>query len=175
MHLTNLDDTTRHYMRAEIELDLEDGSLYVSSRLRNGAADSYIDALREAVDGGTPESLAEAIRTRDMLKDSETAVRGGTTYTKRVPVNAADTLAEGEFNRYYARGLCRRALEEGVSQVRVYRAKTVSNPRPESQAMLGQLIDARALLDDLRTSPGVEPALGLPPGPNSGLSVELPS
>lgn len=47
----------------------------------------------------------------------------------------------------------------------------VRNPRPESEAMVGSRLPAQALLDDLRTSQGVEPALGLPPGPNSGITV----
>jgi hypothetical protein len=36
-------------------------------------------------------------------------------------------------------------------------------------------ISAKLLLDDLRnSSQGVDTALGLPPGPNSGLSAKLP-
>lgn len=61
-----------------------------------------------------------------------------------------------------------------MSELVIYRAKQVREPRPESQAMIGKNINAKALLDDLRTHPGVEPALGLPPGPNSGLSIKLP-
>jgi hypothetical protein len=53
----------------------------------------------------------------------------------------------------------------------VYRGKDVQNPRPESQALIGRRLPAQSLLDDLRTAQGVEPALGLPPGPNSGLTV----
>src|SRR6266851_5569734 len=34
--------------------------------------------------------------------------------------------------------------------------------------------DPKALLTDLRSNPGVDTALGLPPGPNSGLSARLP-
>ena len=45
----------------------------------------------------------------------------------------------------------------------IYRGKEVQQPRAESQAMIGKRINAGALLDDLRKSPGVEPALGLPP------------
>jgi hypothetical protein len=40
--------------------------------------------------------------------------------------------------------------------------------------MVGKKISAIALLGDLRKSQGVEPALGLPPGPNSGLTICLP-
>jgi len=93
--------------------------------------------------------------------------------TAKIPVTAPDTLAEGEFNRFYARGLCARAIDNGIKEVVVYRGKEVQQPRAESQAMIGKKIDATVLLEDLRNSPGVEPALGLPPGPNSGLTVHL--
>ena len=105
----------------------------------------------------------------------EMSQRNGKPYAKRVPVNAAQTLAEGEFNRFYARGLCRRAITEDVGSVRVYRAKAVENPRTASVEMIGAHLDAASLLDDLRTHIAMDTALRLPPGPNSGLSVELVS
>lgn len=93
----------------------------------------------------------------------------------QVPVTAPDTLSEGEFNRYYVRGVCRRAIADRVQKVEVYRARHSDNPRQESEALIGKEIDPTALLTDLRNSQGVEPALGIPPGPNSGLCVFLPS
>lgn len=98
----------------------------------------------------------------------------GKVINARVPVNALETLAEGEFNRYYARGLCVRAIAEGIDEVIVYRGKDVQNPRIESQYKIGQRVKAKDLLEDLRRSLGVEPALGIPPGPNSGLTICLP-
>jgi hypothetical protein len=89
-------------------------------------------------------------------------------------VNAHEMLAEGEFNRFYIRALCLRAIEDGVSEVIVYRAKDVEHARSESQQKIGSRVAAELLLRDLRTHVGVDTALGLPPGPNSGLSVHLP-
>jgi hypothetical protein len=99
--------------------------------------------------------------------------RGGVVIAK-MPYNAAETLAEGEFNRYFVRGLCRRAMANGIPRLEVYRAKAVENPRPESEARIGHLIDPEAVLIDLRASQGVETALGIPPGPNSGITVKIP-
>ena len=99
--------------------------------------------------------------------------KGGLT-TAHVPVTAPETLAEGEFNRFYARGLCSRAIEENISHVEVYRGKLVENPRPESEEKIGTKLSAKELLNDLRTSQGVEPCLGVPPGPNSGLTIRFP-
>jgi hypothetical protein len=93
--------------------------------------------------------------------------------TVRMPFNAAETLAEGEFNRFYIRGLCRRALETGISQLIIYRAKPVENPRSESELRIGATLEAAELLQDLRANIAVETCLGMPPGPNSGLCVKL--
>jgi hypothetical protein len=82
-------------------------------------------------------------------------------------------LAEGEFNRFYIRGVCLRAIEEGMYEVIVYRAKTVEHARAESEQKIGQRVAAEDVLRDLRAHPGVDTALGLPPGPNSGLSVHF--
>jgi len=49
----------------------------------------------------------------------------------------------------------------------------VENPRPQSEALIGSTVDSQKLLLDLRQSIGVEPALGVPPGPNSGLSIKI--
>ncbi|BEE07817.1 hypothetical protein [Aeromonas dhakensis] len=57
--------------------------------------------------------------------------------------------------------------------VQVYRGKNVANARSESKQMIGQIISPKELLDDLRTNVGVDTALGLPAGPNSGLTIKL--
>jgi len=171
----NLDRDVRGFMQEELQRDLDAGVLYLSSRLRDGARDAYAAALCNAFGGGDEVSLAAEIRTRALLREQEQRRKptGGFTMAK-VPKTAPETLAEGEFNRFYVRAVCRKAKSLGVSDVIVYRAKPVEVPRPESQAMIGRAINADRLLNDLRASPGVEPALGLPPGPNSGLSVRLP-
>ncbi len=117
--------------------------------------------------------LADQLRVY-MESHEESRTRSGEMKSKKVPVTAPETLAEGEFNRFYARGLCARAIAEGISEVLVYRGKEVKQPRPESQARVGTRIAAKTLLEDLRKSQGVEPALGIPAGPNSGLTICLP-
>ena len=80
-------------------------------------------------------------------------------------------LSEGEFNHYYVRGLCVRVIEENMDEVKVYQGKEVSRPRPESQEKIGKKLSAKVLLEDLRESVGVDTVLGLPAGPNSGLTI----
>jgi len=175
LNYRNLDERTREYMLDEVNFDVSKRTLYLSKRLTEQGKQNYAGLLKKAVQKYDDAWLGNEIRGRDYMRSSEERKKpkGGFTIA-RVPATAADTLAEGEFNRFYARGLCLRAIEDNIEKLIIYRAKEVRNPRPESEQMIGREIDAKALLEDLRQNPGVEPALGLPPGPNSGLSVRLP-
>lgn len=64
-------------------------------------------------------------------------------------------------------------MDDSNFEIVVYRAKEVSDPRPSSKAKIGERFDPQQLIDDLRNNIGVDTSLGLPPGPNSGLSVQL--
>jgi hypothetical protein len=174
MDLVNLDAVTRHHMLDEINRDVAGDTLYMSPRLSAVGRRDYPELLLDAAESGDADSLAVKLQISGRLNITEMATRNGKTYSKRVPANAHQTMAEGEFSRFYARGLCLRAAEDGIEEVIVYRAKEVTRPRPESEAMVGIAVSAIRLLADLRTSIGVEPALGIPPGPNSGLSIRLP-
>ncbi|MEV8511369.1 hypothetical protein [Dactylosporangium sp. NPDC051484] len=172
MDLHNLDDVTREIMISEFQQDLDTGRLYLGRRLNSRGHQRWPEILADALRCGGPASLADLIRAERLLLARETYQRNGKPYEKKVPVNAADTLAEGEFVRFYMRAVCVRAIS-AMMKVQVYRAKAVNDPRLESALKIGQLIDPAALLDDLRMHVGVETALGLPPGPNSGLCVRL--
>lgn len=175
LRLLNLDETTRKHMLSELEDDVAKGVLYLSPRLSPRGRLDYAELLRQALNEAHDDWLANSLRGsgRLLLEEQRRKPKGGYT-TARVPVTAPDTLAEGEFNRYYVRGLCLRAIESGVTELVVYRAKEVATPRRESEAKIGTRVDPRVLLEDIRTHPGVDTALRLPPGPNSGLSVRLP-
>ena len=175
LNLLNLDERTRSFMLSEIESDITGGTLYISPRLSAHGRQEYVGLLKQAVAGYDDTWLANSLRAGGSinLEEQRRKPKGGFTVA-RVPATAPDTLAEGEFNRFYVRGLCLRALEDGVSDLIVYRAKEVMSPRRESELMIDTSIDARALLQDVRTHTGVDTALQLPPGPNSGLSVRLP-
>ena len=170
----NLDENTRSFMLSEVDSDLSHENLYISPRLNELGEQNYVPLLKETIEHHDDAWLAQQLRSRGYMKESEQRKkRGGGFTTARVPVTAPETLGEGEFNRFYIRGLCVRAIEEGMDQVEVYRRKSVNQPRPESEAMLGKKLSAEALLRDLRESIGVDTVLGLPPGPNSGLTVRM--
>ena len=171
----NLDKQTRKFMFKELKMDIKNGTLYISSRLNFTGQSTWAKLLKEAIVGHSDDWLATKLNMEHCIKShEERKLRSGKTTDAKVPVTASKTLSEGEFNRFYARGLCARAINEKISKVVVYRGKQVQRPRPESQAIIGREINPIALLKDLRKSQGVEPAFGIPPGPNSGLTVCLP-
>jgi hypothetical protein len=175
LNYVNLDERTRALMRDEIAVDIAARTLYTSPRLSTRGAHEWPDLLRHAAATGNDETLAEHLNSDGRLNQLEERRKptGGVTMVK-VPVTAAATLAEGEFNRFYIRALCQRAIEQSVPRLIVYRAKDATSPRRESEEKVGTEIDPQQLLADLRANPGVDTALGLPAGPNSGLSVRLP-
>ena len=172
MNFVNLDDETRKFMLEELAQDVTSNKLYISPRLNNDGRRNYEKLLRSAIQSGDDVSLANSLV--GMFKEyKERAKPSGGYTTAKVPITAPETLAEGEFNRFYCRGVCRRAMDEGLEEVEVYRAKPVRNPRPQSQALVGSKLRADRLLHDYRTNTGVALVLGVPGGPNSGLSVRL--
>ncbi|HXZ01619.1 MAG TPA: hypothetical protein VEI03_16610 [Stellaceae bacterium] len=175
LSLVNLDEATRRFMAQEISRDLYLGALYISPRLSVVGQRDWPELLQSAARHHDDVWLANHLSLGNRLNEREPRrMLSGEMTTAKVPVTANETLAEGEFNRFYARGLCLRAIANGAARLEVYRAKAVAIPRTDSPAMIGAAINPRALLDDLRTHPGIDTALGLPPGPNSGLSVKLP-
>lgn len=163
----------RQYMINELEGDIAQGRLYISPRLSVPAAARWPEMLRVALANGSPATLVTELSRPGILNEYLTRITKKGPIQARVPVDAAETLAEGEFNRFYARGVCRQAVQNHDAAVEVYRAKVVANPRAESQAKIGARISPADLLVDLQTNPGVDTALGIPGGPNSGLSVRL--
>jgi len=171
----HLDDRTREFMLAEIEHDVANGTLFLSDNLSDRGRAEYPDLLRAAARNGSDDTLAAEIRPRlNPFEKPKQLKSGAFSKPPVMRVNAHEMLGEGEFNRFYIRGVCRRAIADGIQEVEIYRAKDVTNPRSESQARIGQRISAAALLEDLQTHQGVDTALGLPAGPNSGLCAKIP-
>ena len=175
LNYLDLDDRTRTLMIAELERDIAGGTLYLSDNLSPQGQADYPGLICAAAQAGTDVSLAAGILSRlNPFEKPRRLKSGGFSKPPVMRSNAHEMLAEGEFNRFYIRALCLRAIEDEIPEVIVYRAKAVNNPRPESERKIGQRVPVEPLLHDLRTHPGVDTALGLPPGPNSGLSVRLP-
>lgn len=175
LNLLHLDDRTRPFMYAEVDRDVAGGSLYLGEYLSVQGQTEYPVLLKEAVQRHDDDWLAEQLaRNRRIVPHTQRRKPRGGYATVRVRADAHEMLAEGEFNRFYIRGLCLRAIDEQTPELIIYRAKPVMEARPHSQMLIGTPLDPQRLLDDLRTNIGVDGVLGVPGGPNSGLSVRLP-
>jgi hypothetical protein len=168
----NLDPTTRRYAIGELDADLASGAFHASERLRPTAIADYQHLLRESL--RYYDDLWLEQRASDLLIDFETRqTRSGGQTTAKIPEMASRMLAEGDFNRYYMRGVALRAIEEGRQVVEVYRARLSLEPRPESAEAEGQRVQAKEVLDYLRGVTNEAPDAVRLGRPNSGLSVRL--
>ena len=167
----DLDDGVRRRIVGEVESDIAAGALVNSRRFTAAGAEAYPTLLREAVVSGDERTLTNALSSGSHFVSSEWVNRGRG-YWRDVPSDCAQTFGEGEFNRFYIRGLCLEAIDLGRPDLEVYRAKPVRDPRPDSEALVGTHIAAADLLTDLRANKGLETALGIAK-PNSGLSTRI--
>lgn len=170
----NLDDKTRDYMLQEMQL----GGHYISPRLTSDGQASWPTLLEESGKSHNDDWLAGEIIRRGYMRSQEQYTRQGIVRTREInKQHASLQLAEGEFNRYYLRGLCLRAKVEGKDVLIVYRGKHVVNPRPESEEKIGTSMPVDALLAMLRANDfvSIDACMGVPSGPNSGLTCRLPS
>ena len=168
----NLDEQTRRFMVEEIEAATSDDNLYFSKRFNSAGISAWPTLLLEAAQAHNEHWLAYQLEAHGLMVGMEGArIPSGGYTVKHVPATAAETVAEGQFNRYYILGLCRRALAERQAEVFIYRAKEVRDPRPESQGLIGSSCDPSELLAQIRPR---ESSLGHKLlKPNSGLSVCL--
>jgi hypothetical protein len=169
----DLDERTRGFMVSEIDFDNQRGQIYDSPRLSAKGKADFPALLIRAAKEFDDVWLANELRKERRMNQIETCKRKGKMHTKKVPIDAPEMLAEGEFNRFFARGLCLRAMEDKLNVLMVYRAKDVSSPRMESERLIGTSVSPQKLLSDLRDHLGTNTVLGVPGGPNSGLSVCL--
>lgn len=174
-HFANLDERTRHLMLDEVEYDEARNELHISPYLSGQGLRDYPQLLKEAIGHGNEETLAGALQEHRRIARTahRRRPRGGYVIVT-VPATAAEMIAEDAFNRYYIRALCRRAIEDGIDELVVYRAKRVDDPRSQSEELIETTVDPESLLEDLRRHMGDTPEMGIPGGPNSGISVRLP-
>jgi hypothetical protein len=166
-----LDERTRVLMCEEINAAEESNNLYFSTRFNENGRLIWVDLLRKAAQEHDEHWLAYQLEILGAMKNLETKAipKGGYTIA-HVPNRAMETFADGQFNRFYMAAICRRALEDGMSSVVIYRAKQRIEPRSESQLLEGNSRVAEVLLQELRSKD-----LSLKCDllkPNSGLSID---
>jgi hypothetical protein len=102
----DLDDRTRELMKEEIRLAISNNEIYYSTRFNAVGSEHWIAWLDAAAESHDEHWLAYQIEASGGMKDFEGRAKPTSGYTvAHVPHTAAETLAEGQFNRFYI-GLC---------------------------------------------------------------------
>ena len=160
-------------MLEAIEEAENSGNLYFSTRFNDAGNKNWTSLLKEAAKEHNEHWLAYQLEAKNLMKGLEGSRTPSGGYTiKHVPHTAAETMAEGQFNRFYILGLCKRAKAEIISELEVYRARKSTQPRSQSQAIIGSKLSVDyiesqlAKVSDSFKSPLVKP--------NSGISVKFP-
>lgn len=169
LNYKSLCKNVRGHKLSELILDVHSNSLYHSPRLNQNGLNKWHELLKLAAEKHDDDWLASQLVSLNLMNPTITDKNGR---ISKMPSNAPSTLAEGEFNRLYCRGVCLEAIANNETEVEVYRGKTVQSPRSESTQLIGTKVCPRKLLADLRSHTGVDTALGLPGGPNSGLTIK---
>ena len=167
----NMSPQVRQSVAAEMSAAQQSGNFYMSTRFNQNGSNAAVSLLIQAAQGHDEHWLAYQIEAQGLMKEYEVRSRplGGYT-TAHVPSTAAETYAEGQFNRFYMIGVCLEAIKLG-KQVKVYRAKQVANSRGSSDNLIGNMMDPTILANELRI---MKSSLGHSLlRPNSGLSIEI--
>jgi hypothetical protein len=174
LHLDNLNEEIRPYILAAIEQAEANGGVYMSTRFNAHGAEVYPSLLKDAVREHDDTWLANELHKGNVFKAVERGNAWGKPSVGRVDRTAHETLAEGEFNSFYMRGLCLYAIEHGIPELEIYRAKEVFQERSSSNAKIGDRFSPQILLADLKAPFNTRTMSGMPTGPNSGLSLRIP-
>lgn len=162
-------------MVEELGLDIECDCFTCSPRLTPLGCQRYPGLVEECILTATPADLERILSSGRWFRSEELAhSRNGMAFMRRINhPHAAKMLSEGTWNNLWCRSQCRQAINWGTHEVEVFRAATRHEPRPESERMVGQVIDADELLENLRgrACDHTTGTIPVPGGPMSGISV----
>ena len=176
LNYTQLTETTRRFMMQEFE----QGGHYLSPRLNEAGRARWITLLKDALQYHTDVWLERELIRRNCFAVSEYLKSSmGKTVTRAINrEQAAKVLAEGEFNRFYLRGLCIGAKARGLTHLIVTQGRIIPNAPPASRKSVGTPVEVNALLAILRDHgyKHIDTALGAPEGlpAPACLSARLP-
>ncbi|MDB5798230.1 MAG: hypothetical protein JWP36_2132 [Paucimonas sp.] len=162
-----LDREIRSAMLAELELDIDNARLLPNPLLGAQAQQAWPALLVRAFSSESEAWLAHTLLEQGLVAQD---ANGEQLQLFRPSISAHDMLAQVEFNRFYCRAVCQRAIDTGAA-VSVYRAGFSSEGLNIASDAVGRKFAARPTLHSLRVSICLEYALGLPGGYGAGLSL----
>lgn len=166
-----LNSNIRKIMKDELEWDLKYNKYYKSPRLTPDGLRQYPNLLERAIKSGNDISFSNNLRP--YFRTTVFYTKKGRQYERKIPNDAYLVLGQGQFNIYYIRAICQFALSQGIKDVEVYRGRQSRNPRKSSQMLIGERVDAKELLNELRNLNEFGSKKFQIGYPNSGLSVKV--
>lgn len=172
-NFVDLNKTTRSFMLEAIEEAQQTDNIYYSTRLNESGKKQWLSLLKQAAIEYNENWLSFKLEENQLLSIIEGAQKhsGGDTI-KHVPHTAAETLAEGQFNRFYILGLCKLAKFKNIDYLIMYRAKKSRNPQPESESLINTTISIDEVEKQLKDTQASFKSKLIQP--NSGISLKLP-
>jgi hypothetical protein len=147
LYYEDLGQRTRQLMLDDLALGIADNRLVISPCLSGQGVRDYPNLQRQVIESGDDASLATALtEQRRLLRSHTRRKRGGGYGIVLTPPKVAGIIAESEFNHYYIRALARRAIGDCLVELVVVRAWSVTQPRPQSEALVETSLDPRAIL-----------------------------
>ncbi len=170
MEFAELDNKTRQHMLDEFEKEQSGGIPYKPKALSKVGHTSFPRLVREAIQTGNEETLIRSLSDPTYWNPTETYIRDGVEYQRRVNVSqAAERLGLTEFNTWYVRGLAKRLIDEGVTQCQVYRGARPKWEPSECAAHEGRILPVETIYRGHRAKywpePGNPAAMSIPFGP----------
>ncbi|HXS35321.1 MAG TPA: hypothetical protein VN721_01360 [Flavipsychrobacter sp.] len=162
--MVDLNNEIRELMLNEILFDVSRKTFFYSPKFNNNGRNIYLSCLKEACAAGDEETLWASLESSDTFNKYEA-------FGKRVDAREARNFSQNEFNKYYIRALCVKAIELNKQKLEVYRAVPAKGKSPKVDLMIGSLLEPDKLLKDLRQNTGVLPAML--PGLSAGLSIKF--
>lgn len=176
MQFEELDARTRESMLSEFEAEQAGPHPYRGRNLSPTGLEASVALMRQAIETGTEETLAQALSVPVHWNPTESYIRNNVARLRNLNyVQAAERLALTEFNTWYVRGFARRLLDEGVELCQIYRA---AQPKWEPASCTqheGSIYRVRVIYDGHRIrywpEPGDETAFAIPYEPNCHHSI----
>jgi hypothetical protein len=139
-------------MVQEVARATQEGQHYLSPRLNSSGQSIWPTMLETAARDQDEHRLAYELESGGFIKELEGKATPSGGYTiAHVPHTAAETLADGQFTRFYIAAVCAGAIEDGSNRVTAYRAKSRANPRADSASKEGKIYNAKELLAQVRS------------------------
>ncbi|MBR9704056.1 hypothetical protein GOV12_01485 [Candidatus Pacearchaeota archaeon] len=151
----NPSEEVRKLMIIELENDLKTKLFYVPKTIHQDKIEEYKEILKEFF---KTKSLNELIQ-----KINNNFINRSYKYIKNI---SHETLAEGEWDKYYQKALCQKAIPNN-KKVKIIRWKTVDKPKYLIGFTEGTKFDSKDYYSELMKSQFH------PLGPNSGLTIEI--